>query len=156
MSGSVIKTFADERLLTGKLGKVDKLAKVIYLRPKDSNDTNDMYSSLQLSKKLSSCSNGNDIPLPAETSVGHNSFSKLTVTINSNNCRLCGCSFKVKFGSQAHHFGVILAKLCESVGLPVKYCEDKSRSETFISCFRVKRDSSAAFQRRFPRPIEVH
>ena len=32
-------------------------------------------------KKLSSCSNGNDIPLPAETSEGHNSFSKLTVNI---------------------------------------------------------------------------
>ena len=40
-----------------------------------------MYSSLQLSEKLSSCSNGNNIPLPAETSEGHNSFSKLTVNI---------------------------------------------------------------------------
>ena len=37
-----------------------------------------MYSSLQLSKKLSSGSNSNgDIRLPAETSEGHNTFSKL-------------------------------------------------------------------------------
>ena len=102
-----------------------------------------------------------------KTGRGRKSLSPSVI----DNCRLCGCSFKVKFGSQARHigtenlfqpskqkgsFGVILAKLCESVGLPVKYCEDKSRSETFISCFRAKRDSSAAFQRRFPRPIEVH
>ena len=110
-----------------------------------------------------------------------------------DNCRLCGCSFKVKFGSQARHiatenlfqpskqkgsFGVILAKLCESVGLPVKYCEDKSdrvcsscgrkirnlQLFSFVSSALINsdnensdsRDSSAAFQRRFPRPIEVH
>ena len=72
-----------------------------------------------------------------KTGRGRNSFSPCV----RDNCYLCGCSFKVKFGSQARQigtenlfqpskqkgsFGVILAKLCESVGLPVKYCEDKS------------------------------
>ena len=113
-----------------------------------------------------------------------------------DNCRLCGCSFKVKFGPQARHigtenlfqpskqkgsFGVILAKLCESVGLPVKYCEDKSDrlcsscgrkirnlhqllsfvSSTLINSDNENSDSSEerfkrCLQRRVPRPIEVH
>ena len=76
-----------------------------------------------------------------------------------DNCRLCGCSFKVKFGSQALHigtenlfqpskqkgsFGVILAKLCESVGLPVKYCEDKS-DRVCSSCGRKIRNLHQLF-----------
>ena len=76
-----------------------------------------------------------------------------------DNCRLCGCSFKVKFGSQARHiatenlfqpskqkgsFGVILAKLCESVGLPVKYCEDKS-DRVCSSCGRKIRNLHQSF-----------
>ena len=76
-----------------------------------------------------------------------------------DNCRLCGCSFKVKFGSQARHigtenlfqpskqkgsFGVILAKLCESVGLPVKYCEDKS-DRVCSSCGRKIRNLHQLF-----------
>ena len=75
------------------------------------------------------------------------------------NCRLCGCSFKVKFGSQARHigtenlfqpskqkgsFGVILAKLCESVGLPVKYCEHKS-DRVCSSCGRKIRNLHQLF-----------
>ena len=76
-----------------------------------------------------------------------------------DNCRLCGCSFRVKFGSQARHiatenlfqpskqkgsFGVILAKLCESVGLPVKYCEDKS-DRVCSSCGRKIRNLHQLF-----------
>ena len=76
-----------------------------------------------------------------------------------DNFRLCGCSFKVKFGSQARHigtenlfqpskqkgsFGVILAKLCESVGLPVKYCEDKS-DRVCSSCGRKIRNLHQLF-----------
>ena len=76
-----------------------------------------------------------------------------------DNCRLCDCSFKVKFGSQARHIGtenlfqpskqkgslgVILAKLCESVGLPVKYCEDKS-DRLCSSCGRKIRNPHQLF-----------
>ena len=55
-------------------------------------------------------------------------------------CRLCGCSFKVQYESQARQtgtenlfqpskqkgsIGVVLAKQCENVGLTLKQCEGK-------------------------------
>ena len=50
-------------------------------------------------------------------------------------CRLCGCSFKVQYGSQARQtgpstkkgsIGVVLTKQCENIGLTLKQCEGKS------------------------------
>jgi len=56
-------------------------------------------------------------------------------------CRLCGCYFKVQYGSQTRHIGteslfqpskqkdsidVVLGNLCENVGLTVKQSESKS------------------------------
>ena len=56
-------------------------------------------------------------------------------------CRLCGCSFKVQYGSQARQIGtenlfqpskqkgsigVVLVKRCENMGLTLKQCEGKS------------------------------
>ena len=56
-------------------------------------------------------------------------------------CRLCGCSFKVQYESQAGQtgtenlfqplkqkgsIGVVLAKQCENIGLTLKQCEGKS------------------------------
>ena len=69
-----------------------------------------------------------------------------------DNCRLCGCSFKVKFGSQALHIGTenlfqpskLLAKLGESVGLSVKYFEDKS-DRVCSSCGRKIRNLHQLF-----------
>ena len=58
-----------------------------------------------------------------------------------NFCRLCGCSFKVQYGSQARQIGtenllqpskqkgsigVVLAKQCKNIGLTLKRCEGKS------------------------------
>ena len=45
---------------------------------------------------------------------------------------------------QKGSFGVILAKLCESVGLPVKYCEDKS-DRVCSSCGRKIRNLHQLF-----------
>ena len=56
-------------------------------------------------------------------------------------CQLCGCSFKVQYGSQARQTetenlfqpskqkgstGFVLAKQCENIGLTLKQCEGKS------------------------------
>ncbi|KAJ7394567.1 hypothetical protein OS493_000383 [Desmophyllum pertusum] len=68
--------FGEDVVVFKEKEKKNKLAKATYLGPKDCNDTNDMYSMLQLKTKLSV--DGDEIPLPEETSDGDTTLNALT------------------------------------------------------------------------------